>query len=77
MIIKKRRKLKGKSKKALITSLKMSFPPMSELEIAEVDDVAYLTCDGTRAHKKIAGCSSFCHCGLGEFIFYFKINFKI
>lgn len=38
---------------------------MSELEI---DDVAYLTstCDGTRAHKNIAGCSSFCHCGLGK-----------
>lgn len=45
----------------------MSFPmvePMAELEIA--DDVA-LTCDGTRVHKNIAGCSSFCHCGLGKF----------
>lgn len=37
---------------------------MSELEI-DATDVAYLTCDGTRAHK-IAGCSSFCHCGLGK-----------
>ena len=42
----------------------MSFP-MAELEIA--DDVAYLTCD--RTHKNnIAGCSSFCHCGLGKFL---------